>query len=268
MAVYNTGFWADHWTYLMDHVESYLAIYPDWEERMMYEVRIPYFFSPASVKPRHEKYVLSTSYDGLSKHIRQLDSVLEKDPEKLDVQKQYFSNATGRYDFSSNWQHDGSGTIFESSPMEKLLVLGTLKFATRDPCGMGIEYEGGRPGWDDANNGLVGMVGSGMPETFELIVLLRYIRDTTVRVQRSLEVPAELADLIEVIETQLDKLQDVDLAELTADSIRVPTPLFKYWDAVATARELVSIDRVAAHWTLRLTLNDTVSRADTDSVLG
>ena len=29
MAVYNSGFWADHWTYLMEHIESYISIYPD-----------------------------------------------------------------------------------------------------------------------------------------------------------------------------------------------------------------------------------------------
>ena len=65
MAVYKDGFWADHWTYYMDLVESYLRIYPDWEQRLLYENELPYFFSPAFVKPRDEKYVISTSFDGL-----------------------------------------------------------------------------------------------------------------------------------------------------------------------------------------------------------
>ena len=36
----------------------------------------------------------------------------------------------------------------------KLFILALLKFATLDPYGMGIEMEAGRPGWDDAMNGL------------------------------------------------------------------------------------------------------------------
>jgi hypothetical protein len=33
-----------------------------------------------------------------------------------------------------------------------------LKFSTLDPYGMGIEMEGGKPGWNDAMNGLPGTV--------------------------------------------------------------------------------------------------------------
>ena len=31
-----------------------------------------------------------------------------------------------------------------------------LKFSTLDPFGMGVEMEGGKPGWNDAMNGLPG----------------------------------------------------------------------------------------------------------------
>ncbi len=33
---------------------------------------------------------------------------------------------------------------------------GILKFSTLDPHGMGVEMEGGKPGWNDAMNGLPG----------------------------------------------------------------------------------------------------------------
>jgi hypothetical protein len=114
--------------------------------------------------------------------------------------------------------------------------------ATRDAFGMGIEYEGGRPGWDDANNGLVGMLGSGMPETYELAVLLRYIHSAVHRFNRHLNVPIELADLLAEINLALDELsQRVDLSTGGSNFRKkaVPRSYFQYWDKVATARELV-----------------------------
>ena len=40
--------------------------------------------------------------------------------------------------------------------ISKLCILGMLKFSTLDPFGMGVEMEGGKPGWNDAMNGLPG----------------------------------------------------------------------------------------------------------------
>lgn len=54
--------------------------------------------------------------------------------------------------------------------------LAVIKFATLDPLGMGVEMDGGKPGWNDAMNGLPGLLGSGTPETFELLRLLRFLR--------------------------------------------------------------------------------------------
>jgi hypothetical protein len=235
MAVYTTGFWADHWTYYVDLIESYLSIYPDWEERIMFDESLPYFFSPAFVLPRKKKYVLSTSFGGTGKHVRQLEST-KADKEGKRFQKQFISNSTGWYDFEANWQHDDDGNVFRSSPIAKLLLLGTLKFATRDAYGMGIEYEGGRPGWDDANNGLVGMLGSGMPETYELAVLLRYILSVVTKYERDIIVPTELGDLVDNVNGALITLS---VQPFNSSSVKdtVPTALFDYWDTVAGARE-------------------------------
>lgn len=63
-----------------------------------------------------------------------------------------------------------------TSPQVSLAV---IKFATLDPLGMGVEMEGGKPGWNDAMNGLPGLLGSGTPETFELLRLLRFLRVCT-----------------------------------------------------------------------------------------
>lgn len=235
MAVFGKGYWADHWDYYMDLIESYLAIYPDGEEHLMFDEDLPYFFSPASVRPRSEKYVLSTSFDGKGKHIRQLEATEQPDQDKLKLQMNYMDNVTGWFDLEANWQRNEEGNMFSSSPIAKLFLLATLKFATRDPYGMGIEYEAGKPGWNDAMNGLVGMVGSGMPETFELEIMLRYILATVSKYRRPVVVPMELGTLIKSINKALDNLSEyVDDLEIKS---QVPKELFQYWDIVATARE-------------------------------
>jgi hypothetical protein len=153
MAVYKTGYWADHWTYYMDLIETYLAIYPEGEESLLYDQQLRYFFSPGLALPRDKKYVLSLSYDGRSHHVRQLNATAI-DKARLAEQARYIDNTTNWYSINANWKHDQNGQIFKSSPVAKLFLLATIKFATRDAFGMGIEYEGGRPGWNDAMNGL------------------------------------------------------------------------------------------------------------------
>ena len=149
MGNYTKGYWADHWTYIVDLINGWLAVYPDWEERILFDTSLPYFFSPSFVKPRAKKYVLSTTFDGRGKHVRQLDATIDNDADKVAFMKQYINPVNGWYELEASWQHTRDGAVFGSSPMAKLLVLAILKFATRDPYGMGIEYEGGRPGWDD-----------------------------------------------------------------------------------------------------------------------
>lgn len=235
MADYKTGFWADHWTYYIDLIESYLSIYPDWEERIMFDQELPYFFSSAFVLPRKKKYVLSKAFEGKGKHVRQLDATQEDKKGKV-YQRQFINNTTGWFGLAANWQHDAEGKVFRSAPIAKLFLLVTLKFATRDAYGMGIEYEGGRPGWDDANNGLVGMLGSGMPETYELSVLLRYVLSAVTKYQRSVIIPSELNDLLESVNEALETLSSEDHDE-SHMGFTVPQHLFDYWDSVATARE-------------------------------
>ena len=133
LAVYRSGFWADHWTYYIDLIDSFTAIYPDWEGRIMFEKQLPYFFSPASVQPRDRKYVLSTSYGGHGHHVRQLNATIDDDDAKL-YQRQFIRKSTGWYNLSADWQHDEEGNTFTSNAISKLFLLATLKFATRDPC--------------------------------------------------------------------------------------------------------------------------------------
>jgi len=44
------GFWADHWEYHLDLVESYLVVYPDNEKEFLFGVsgQSPFYMSPAT----------------------------------------------------------------------------------------------------------------------------------------------------------------------------------------------------------------------------
>jgi len=239
MAVSKDGYWADHWTYYMDLIDAYLKIYPDKEEKLLYDEELPYYFSARAVRPRAEKYVLSKNFDGEGYHVRQLNPSFV-DPSRRERMRTFMNDSSGWFGIEAINHHNKDGTIVMSSPIAKLFLLATMKFSTRDAYGMGIEYEGGKPGWNDAMNGLVGMLGSGMPETFELKVLLEYLRSAAMKYDRNIEVPGELATLIDRITSALDELGDGQYIPRKDNSDKinhVPVELFQYWDTVATARE-------------------------------
>jgi len=135
----------------------------------MYDNKLRYFFSTATVKPRSEKYVLTLTYDGTGHHVQQLDSTFFDD-QKAAEQEAYRDQNTGILGIESNWQRTNEGEPFMSTPIAKLFLLGAIKFAMRDAWGMGIEYEGGRPGWLDSMNGLPGKFLGQLPSTSQRMV--------------------------------------------------------------------------------------------------
>jgi hypothetical protein len=218
-------------------IDAYLQVFPDGEEELMFDKELGYFFSTATVKPRAEKYVLSMTYDGKSHHVQQLDSTYF-DPKKVEEQEDFRNDNTGILSTEASWQRTKEGVPFTSSPIAKLFLLGSLKYAMRDAWGMGVEYEGGRPGWLDSMNGLPGMVGSGMPETYELKLLLEYVKKVAKTYKRQIIIPAELDIMVTKVNAALATLETAGLTEpKTLDGVHVPQPLFDYWDTVATARE-------------------------------
>jgi len=236
MALFGQGYWADHWDYYIDLIEAYLAIYPDKEEELMYDHELRYFFSTATVQPRAKKYVLDYTFDGKRKHVIQLDATYY-DSDKAKEQEDFRNDKTGLIGIEASWQRTKQGVTFMSSPIAKLFLLGSIKFAMRDAWGMGIEYEGGRPGWLDSMNGLPGMVGSGMPESYELLLLLKYVKKVVDKYGREFTVPTELGTMITAVEASVDKLHAANYKDTFPLPRDVPQPLFDYWDEVATARE-------------------------------
>ena len=221
-----------HWTYTLDLVENYVSIFPDKEQWLLFDsAPVPFFVSPAFVKPREDRY---TQVDGsvrVYKAVSQWgepDFPVERQNAMLDIFKDpnFIGDPRGA---GGVWQRAADKSVFRVAPIVKLLVLGVLKFSTMDPMGMGVEMEGGKPGWDDAMNGLPGLVGSGMPETYEMLRILRFVQSGVQRFNRPLSVPEELATLMNSL---LSALQAWDT------SVKDDRAEYVYWDASNRAREL------------------------------
>lgn len=152
-ADFGEGYWCDHWTYDLDLIESYLAVYPDEKEALLFGSRsYRWYASRAAVLPLAKRCCRTEA------GLRQYHSI---DPET-------------RQQADGNWLVEADGTVARSTLMEKLLLLCSIKAATLDSAGMGVEMEGGKPGWYDALNGLPGLFGSSMAETCELDRLLSF----------------------------------------------------------------------------------------------
>jgi len=215
-ATFGEGCWIDHWTYNLDLIDSYLAVYPDRKRALLFEDRsLPFFDSPAFVQPRSKKYVLAHGQP------RQFGAVLDDHAKAALI--------ASRTD-QPNWLRvdHGRGEIYRTTLFAKLVSLALIKFATLDPLGMGIEMEGGRPGWFDALNGLPGLFGSSLAETFELQRLIEFLRTALIdQPAGALDLPIEVSQLLQIVVTQLQAYY------LSPDLQRD----FAYWEAVSTARE-------------------------------
>lgn len=194
---FGEGYWSDHWTYNLDLVESYLSIYPDKEEEALFnDNTYTYFESKVKINDRKNRYVKTEH--GIRQY-KFLDKKVKNNVVHKQVRTKY-----------------GKGEVATSNLMGKLLLLSTIKLATLDPYGMGIEMEGGKPGWYDALNGLPGLFGSSMAETYELCRMIAFSIEKLEKYQQSVIVFTELAELMEEVyritkekENSLSKDQEV-----------------------------------------------------------
>ena len=86
-------------------------------------------------------------------------------------------------------------------------------------------------------NGLPGMLGSGMPETYESYELLKYVKSVVDKYGRPVVVPSEFAEMVNEVNTALDVLEASGYTEPEVIPADVPSALFNYWNTVATSRE-------------------------------
>lgn len=206
---FGEGYWSDHWTYNLDLIEDYLEIFPDKEREMLFEEEYTYFLSQIRVNRRGRRYAVT------EKGLRQYHALDEESKrsgaEKL-VRAQY-----------------GKGEIVHVTLMEKLLLLCATKFAALDAYGMGVEMEGGKPGWYDALNGLPGLFGSSMAETYELARMLHYTISVLERFPGDVAVTEELGDLI-------DELRLV--VRLEKGSLSQEGEILSFWNRINDVKEL------------------------------
>jgi len=151
-ADHGEGFWIDHWTYNIDLVESFLAIYPERLNELFLEKReFSFYHNSHYVLPRSERYLLTA--DG----VRQYHSV-------KDAPREIHADAKG----IRLRTRGGEGEVYHTNLLGKFLCLLANKAATLDPSGIGIEMEADKPGWCDSLNGLPGLLGSSTCETLEV----------------------------------------------------------------------------------------------------
>lgn len=174
---FGEGYWCDHWTYNLDLIKDYLEIYPEREEEMLYEEDYTYFLSQINVNRRERRY------EETERGIRQYHALNEAS--RRNTQEKLV-----RTEF-------GQGEVLRVTLMEKLLLLCAVKFATLDPYGMGVEMEGGKPGWYDALNGLPGILGSSMAETYELSRMLAYTIRALEQYPAEVQITEEVGNLID-----------------------------------------------------------------------
>ncbi len=197
-ADHGEGFWVDHWTYNLDLIESYLAIYPENTRKLLLSPREYRFFeSDHSVQPRGEKYFIHRPGE-----IRQFRAVV-KDKEKTALLASRHQEACW-----SRTQH-GKGGIYRTSLLTKLLCIFVNKLSSLDAHGAGVEMEAEKPSWYDALNGLPGLLGSSLCETFELkrfaIFLIQAMDGLGLDVNFRVDLPEELYDFIAGLERVLDR---------------------------------------------------------------
>ena len=207
------GFWTDHWTYNLDLVESYFSIYPERIKTLFFEKRdFSFFDNYARVLPRKEKCVLT------EQGVRQFNSVYVDNERKQQILERHTNPFAVRTDY-------GKGPVYKTTLFVKFLTLVINKAATLDPFGVGIEMESDKPNWYDALNGLPGLFGSSISETYELKRLALMLKDIIKREGISsgeiVVLPKELAGFFNKIRHILKE----DLSD------------YDYWDRSHTAKE-------------------------------
>jgi len=209
-AEHGEGYWIDHWTYNLDLLESYLAIHPEKEEFVLFKDKtFTYYDCNHFVVPRDSKHVLAGG------KVRRYGAVV-KDEVKTALIKSRKVNPNALR------TKNGDGEVYKNSLASKFLTIISVKLATLDPDGIGIEMESDKPAWCDSLNGLPGIFGSSTSETFELKRFITYFKEALERnPEEKVSFPAETAELF----SGLQKLLKSNLSA------------FNFWDKAAALKE-------------------------------
>jgi len=219
LAEHGEGYWSDHWHYNTDLIENYLAIFPDRFEQLLLERKDYSFYDDCYfVEPRANKYFL---FRGSPRQI----NALSHDHEKAALISSRKKNPNAvRVKF-------GTGDIYYTNLLGKLLCLTANKYASLDPQGIGVEMETGKPNWCDALNGLPGLFGSSSAETLELLRLVSFLNwslssiSPNTSVLLAEEISSLLAELARITKSTSDDFTFWDLTHTAKEKFREKTRL-------------------------------------------
>jgi len=206
-ASYGEGYWTDHFSYNIDLLESFECIYPEKIQDVLFNLNeFTFFDNEFIVRDRKNRYVIHAG------KVRQFCSVACSGDKKELIRSRPSNRNIVRKD-------NGKGAIYYTALITKLLCIAANKAASFDAEGIGIEMEADKPDWYDALNGLPGLFGSSISETFELKRLCRYVVDH-LKPGLKASIPAELKEFIDDILVDMDENDG-----------------FKYWDASNSHKE-------------------------------
>ena len=184
-ANFGEGYWVDHFTYILDLIETYEGIYPDKLEALLFkDTTITSFESPVTVRPQSEK--IQRNQHG---KVRQYHALRHPDKEKMERLK--------LPEYGTAWTQL-NGSDYQTNLYTKLFILVLTKHANLDRFDYGIEMEAEKPGWNDAMNGVPGLLGSGVAESIELYRLSHFL--TQHPPHEPLSVPEEVAAFFKALE--------------------------------------------------------------------
>ena len=200
-AAWNEGNWTDHWTYVPDLVDAYQKIYPDSMRQLLFSSECRFYQTGAYVRPRVDKTCL---VDG---RVRQYGAV---EPPKAE---------------EGQWMKDAGGERVTVSLYAKLMHLAAVKIASLDPLQLGVAMDAGKPGWNDALNGLPGLFGSSTSETIDILLLLDRLLAWLPLMPEQIQMPARIDDFIQ------------KLAALTEKKREGEIDAFRFWNKSSTLLE-------------------------------
>lgn len=213
------GFWVDHWTYNLDQIDSFLAVYPERLKEILTDRKVFTFYdNPDIVLSRDMKYVL---VDG---RVSRYGAVI-RDPVKnkmIKDRKEYPTRVRTKH---------GRGRIYQTNLLVKLLSIAANRIATLDSQGIGMEMEADKPGWCDSLNGLPGLLGSSLCETIELERLCRFIRESLDKIKLGDDAPILLYEELYELMVGLNKAMEKRL------NFKDHEKSLAYWEASNQLKE-------------------------------
>jgi hypothetical protein len=214
------GFWSDHWTYNLDLLENYLALYPENAKQVLFDKKNFTFYDNAHrVLPRADKYVL------WDENAMQLNAVVFDEEKNEMIRKRSEKPSLVR-------TVHGTGAIYRTTLVNKILCLIVNKLASLDPQGVGVEMESDKPNWYDALNGLPGILGSSLSETLEIkrnVLFLQKMFSTKQMDDKEWSIFAELGvfllSLLTLLNENLSAFEFWDKSHVALENYRNATRL-------------------------------------------